>query len=471
MIDFKLLMNIVAIVFTLGSFALLFKIAKKDEMSFGLQLLLGLGLALGLGLVIMLIVGIQSGNMNIFSPAALEYLPTVFKGEDGKTAGFALQALGFVASLFTSLMKALIVPLVFFSVLKVVISKQNKGSGKVIMYTIIGFVLMVAVSSIISIVISMVADLGKGIDLTQFESAVAGSEGLKTKAELAQSYSVFGLLASFLPTNIIADMAANKMIPVIIFVFLLGYGLNRAAATHTKGVETVRDVVEAIHGALAVLIDEILGILPYSIFAMMFAIMLKSDFASIAVLFKYVIVVIVATILVFIGQLLIVLFCGKSPIAYLKNVSPALLVALTTASSNATLPVSIKSLSDNQKVSESVSNIVPTFGTMMGMAGCGAIFPTVLTILTMNSLGMEINAMVIIQIIAIVCLSSFGMQGVPGTASYAATLVLSTFGLPLTSIILVTPIDFFIDMLRTALNVNGALSVAVAVDKAVGDKE
>ncbi|MEG0283219.1 MAG: dicarboxylate/amino acid:cation symporter [Erysipelotrichales bacterium] len=451
-----MILSITIAVLILISFYILIRTQRKNKISFPIFLLIALGLSLVTGLIVYgLAFFIKDADSTIFT-----WLPTTLE------KNYIMDALSLVGSVFTSLMKMLIGPLIFSAIFRVTVSHFS-SSKRVIGYGIIGYVFMVTISSLVTGVISMATKLGQGLNMASVsQTNTALMDRISEVQQQSDNYNFFELLNSFLPSNIINDLANNNMIPIIIFALIFGVSVNYLLKKDNTKVQIIIDFVDGIFDIFSVMIDFVLGILPYSIYALILSTMLAADFSSIPTILLYVVVVIASMVVVYILQLLSLLIAGHNVKDYVKNTFPALITAFSTASSNATLPVTIESLSNNN-VSQKSSNVIATLGTTMGMAGCGAVYPTILTIMTYVSINGNLPILVLVQIVLVVLLASFGMQGVPGTAMYAATLALTTLNLPLTAIILVAPIDFFVDMFRTALNVNGSMVVATIVDKKI----
>ncbi len=377
---------------------------------------------------------------------------------------FVYSGVDFLRQLFVTLMQMMILPLVFFSILNVVIAQQIK-SRKAMFGIIGGFVLMVTIGLILGTTLASITGLGTNLNL---EVPASELEALSKYTSAVSSYGFFTLLASFIPSNIIKAMSDNNIIAVILFVALLGTGINRAKKRYAEEISVVTKFVNGIYHGLSYMMRSILLLLPYSIFAMMIRLLVARDFKSLTTLAVYTAVIFAAMALAFIIQMTMLLIQGISPIQYIKNVLPTLIVAFSTSSSNATLPVNITTLQERAGVSKPNATLVPTLATSMGMIACAGIFPSVLAIMTLHSLGMDVTVTKVGLILMFGILGSFGVQGIPGTATIAATFLLTSLGLPLGAIVFVAPIDFFVDMFRTTLNVNGGMIVALSADKMQG---
>ncbi|WP_423364372.1 dicarboxylate/amino acid:cation symporter [Mycoplasma sp. P36-A1] len=453
-------LQITLAILSIISLLIIFKFSK-EKASFTKKIMISLLLAVVSVIISLIVNSISIGNsFEIFNSQNIESIKSAAE------SSFVFQGLGFLSGIFTKLMRVSVLPLVAFSILNLIINQKDDHSSKVFTLGIIGFVITVLVASAISMVVSLSVNLGSGLDI----STIAIDDtmtSLNTAASTATEYTFFELLGSFIPTNLVESAAAGSVIPVIIFVVLFGISLNRAKKRYSEEVSVVVKFTSAVFEAMNYFVRTIINLLPYSLFAMLVNVLLASDFSSISTLITYVGVMLVSIIIVFVLTILVVAFTGRNPITYLKAISNPLITAFFTSSSSSTLPLSIDALQTKVGLHQDSATIIPTLGTTMGMAACGAIYPTVIAIMSMHATQTTIDVASLAMVLIVVLVASFGMQGVPGTAMYAATLVLTTLHLPLAVIVFVAPIDFFIDMFRTMTNVNGALAVATVVDKQV----
>ena len=177
----------------------------------------------------------------------------------------------------------------------------------------------------------------------------------------------------------------------------------------------------------------------------------------------------------FIVHLILIALSGLNPIRYVKNVLEPLILAFTSRSSLGTLPVTIESLVQNHGVDEGVSSFTASLGANMGMNGCAGIYPALMAVTLANMAGVNMDISFYVMLLIVITISSFGIAGLPGTATMAVSVVISGVGLgsyfPLVGGILA--IDPILDMGRTMINVNGAMVSSITVGKSLGkiDKE
>lgn len=192
---------------------------------------------------------------------------------------------------------------------------------------------------------------------------------------------------------------------------------------------------------------------------------------AIAEVGKFILVLYLATIVVFIIQMIAVSLFGLNPFIYVKKSISLMILAFTSRSSVGCLPVTISTLTNKLGVSESTASFVASFGTTAGMQGCAGIFPALTIVFVTNMSGNPMDITLMIMTVIVVAISSLGIAGIPGTATMAASVSLSGTGLaslfPLINPILA--IDPIIDMPRTMLNVIGSLTNALMVDKSMGN--
>lgn len=154
-----------------------------------------------------------------------------------------------------------------------------------------------------------------------------------------------------------------------------------------------------------------------------------------------------------------------NPLKFFKDIFPAQVVAFTSQSSYGTLPVTIKSLVENAKVSENVASFVAPLGSTIGMNACGGLYPAIVAVFVANVFNVDLTLYHYFIIILTTVISSIGIAGVPGAATMSTTVVLATAGLPIEGMAMIMAVDAVIDMMRTLTNVTGAAVAAVVVDE------
>lgn len=218
----------------------------------------------------------------------------------------------------------------------------------------------------------------------------------------------------------------------------------------------------------------VLRLTPYGILAIMARTVATSDFGAIFNLGKFVIASYVALIIVFIIHLLIITLTGLNPFTYVKKAAETLLFAFTSRTSAGALPLNIQTQTGRLGVPEGIANFSASFGLSIGQNGCAGVYPAMLAIMIAPTVGINpLSPVFIATVIIVVAISSFGVAGVGGGATFAAILVLSALDLPIALAGVLISVEPLIDMGRTALNVSGSMTAGVATARVTGelDKE
>ncbi len=273
---------------------------------------------------------------------------------------------------------------------------------------------------------------------------------------------VMDTLLNIIPTNPIEAMATENMLQMIVFAIFIGFALSKL---HSK-VQGLVKLVEQANDVLMYLVHVIMKLAPYGAFALIATAIGGQGIDAILAMSKYFLVVIFVFLLHLVlvyGSAIKVL--GKmNPIQFFKGFSPAMIVAFSTSSSNATLPVSMETAQKNLGVSKVVSGFVQPLGATINMDGT-AIMQGVATVFIAQVVGVELTLAQLLTVILTATLASIGTAGVPGVGIIMLSMVLTSVGLPVEAIALVLGVDRLIDMCRTAMNITGDAVCAVYVER------
>jgi L-cystine uptake protein TcyP (sodium:dicarboxylate symporter family) len=216
------------------------------------------------------------------------------------------------------------------------------------------------------------------------------------------------------------------------------------------------------------LVKLVINLTPYGVLALMTRVIAGSDGTAILTLISFVVASYLAIVLMFVVHALILALVGTNLKDYFRRVWPVLTFAFATRSSAAAIPLSIRTQVEELKIPAPIANIAASFGATIGQNGCAGIYPAMLAVMVAPTVGIDIDAGFIATLVLIIAVSSFGIAGVGGGATNAALVVLPAMGMPVTVVALLISIEPLIDMGRTALNVNGALTSAMVTRKIVG---
>jgi L-cystine uptake protein TcyP (sodium:dicarboxylate symporter family) len=300
---------------------------------------------------------------------------------------------------------------------------------------------------------------------------------LEEKVVTVQDITIPQQILQLIPSNPFLDLTGARptsTIAVVIFAAFVGMaflGVKRKDPEHGEFFAKIIDTLYAITMRIVTLV---LRLTPYGIFALITKVTATSDYVAIAKLGKFVIASYAALIVMFIVHLILLSLAKLSPVRYVKKAMPTLTFAFTSRSSAGTLPLTIKTQTKDFGVSEGIANFAGSFGLSIGQNGCAGIYPAMLAVMVAPAVGVNpTSPSFIITLIIVVAISSFGVAGVGGGATFAALIVLSVMNLPIEIAALVISVEPLIDMGRTALNVSGAMVSGVLTGKATGelDKE
>ncbi|MBO3445519.1 cation:dicarboxylase symporter family transporter [Clostridium sp. CCUG 7971] len=426
--------TIVSIIVLIGLFFITKKLSKK--VNFTKLMIISTLLGIGLGVVIQWVAKFPK------DPSTIIWLTEVNKWY------------GLIGYGFMDILKMLVVPIVFVSIIRVIMNlKEGEDINKLTARTIIMLLGTTAVAAIIGIIIGNLFKLGVG-------QQVAVASG-----EMKEITPVVDTLRSLLPSNPVKVMADSNIVAVVIFAAFIGLAIKRLNKKYSDVIKPFVDLIEAFYKIIVSVSITVIKFMPYAVIALMANTIVGRGISSIFGVIDFIVALYVSVFIMFIIHLIIISLNGINPITYIKNVSKPLILAFTSRSSVGTLPVTIEALTDNVKMDEGIASFVASLGSNMGMNGCAGIYPALMAVTIANMSGTPMDFSFYAMLIIVVTISSLGIAGIPGTAAMAVSVVISGMGMgayfPLAGGILA--IDPILDMGRTMLNVNGSMTSAVTV--------
>ena len=356
--------------------------------------------------------------------------------------------------IFISLLKMLVVPLVFVSLVCGAASLGDTGSvGRLGGKTIGLYLLTTAIAVSMAMLIALTTDPGLGGEsATQIQPATA--------FEPKTAPSVKDTLINVVPGNPIAAMADGKMLQVILFALLFGLALSKAGTSGQK----LRSFFTDVNEVMMRLITMIIALTPIGVFCLMTQLGATLGLAEIAKVAMYFATIVIALLAhaVLVYPLLLKSLTGLSPLAFLAKMREPLLVAFSTSSSGATLPVTLRTVEHKLGVPNNVASFAVPLGATINMDGT-AIMQGVATVFIAQFYGIDLGLTALLTVVLTATLASIGTAAVPGVGLITLTLVLDQVGLPVEGIALIIGVDRLLDMLRTAVNVTGDATVATVV--------
>ncbi|QDJ13111.1 L-cystine transporter [Mergibacter septicus] len=373
---------------------------------------------------------------------------------------------------YVRLLQMIVMPLVLVSILSAVSKLYDVTALGKISFSIL-FVLLftTAISALIGVLFSALFHLNA-------EGLIAGARELAAQERVlghvdrVMNSTIPEMLLSFIPRNPFAELTGanpTSIISVVIFSALLGMATLKVYQNDKHTGERLLSGIESLNKLIMSLVRIVISLTPYGILALMTNMAAKSTLSDILNLFSFILAsyLAIATMFVIHGLLLVV--NGINPLTYYKKVLPTLLFAFTSRSSAASIPLNIETQTNKLGNASTIANFSASFGATIGQNGCAGIYPAMLAVMIAPTIGIDpFTVDFILSLMVIITISSFGIAGVGGGATFAAIVVLSTMGLPLALVGLLISIEPIIDMARTALNVNGSITAGTLSSKWLG---
>lgn len=368
-----------------------------------------------------------------------------------------------VGKAYMSSIKMIVVPLVVTSLITSIVRLENLDTLKSIgLKTFTVLLGTTGAAAFIGIIVASSLNLGQGLRFI-------GAENFKAR-EIPGFSKV---LIDMLPSNPLAAIVENKIIPIVIFSMFIAIALVIEDNTNKEKAKPFKDFILSAYDIVLRITKMVLRIIPYGVFALIATAAAKNGMDTLMSLIWVILAVYIAAFLqfLFVYTPLISFVARMNPLKFFKGIFPAQVVAFTSQSSYGTLPVTIKSLVEGVGVSENIASFVAPLGSTIGLNGCGGFYPAIVAIFAANVFNVELTIYSYILIVLTAIISSIGIAGVPGSATMSTTVMLAALGLPIEALAMVIAVDSIIDMIRTATNVTGASVAALIVDQTEKRKE
>ncbi|MFE1245928.1 MULTISPECIES: L-cystine transporter [Fictibacillus] len=418
---------------------------QKKHVSFSKRVFTGLGLGILFGLVL------QYGY-----------------GADSEVAAKSTDWFNLVGGGYVTFLKMIVMPLVFISILSAFTRLNLKGNIGKLSGLIIGILVgTTAIAAVVGIGTSVAFDL-EAVQIEQGDAETARGEQMEGTFAEVKDLTLPQQILSLLPANPFLDFTGARptsTIAVVIFAAFLGIAYLGVKRKQEEHAELFAKIVDAFYSVIMRVVTLILRLTPYGVLALMTKTVALSDMGAIAKLGKFVIASYVALLIMFGIHLLLLTFAGLNPITYMKKSFPVLSFAFTSRTSAGALPLNIRT-QKSMGVPDGIANFSGSFGLSIGQNGCAGIYPAMLAVMIAPTVGIDpLSPSFLLTLVVVVALSSFGVAGVGGGATFAAILVLSAMDLPIALAGLLISVEPLIDMGRTAVNVSGAMTSGLLTSK------
>jgi len=375
-------------------------------------------------------------------------------------------------TIFINALKLIAVPLILGSLISGVsdlkdISKLSKMGGKTVLIYLLTTVMAVTIGLLLVNSLKPGNSITEGTRTELVSNYSQSTQKYKDEAANQKNNGPLQALVDLVPDNIIGASSKNKnMLQVIFFAIFFGVGLILLPEEKAK---PVKDFFSSFNEVILKMIDLIMLAAPYGVFALLAALIVESPSADLfTALGWYALTVVMGlAMMIVLYTILVMIFTGKKPKEFLQGISPAQLLAFSTSSSAATLPVTMERVHEHLGVDEEVSSFVLPIGATINMDGT-SLYQAVAAVFIAQAFGMDLSLGVQLGIVATATLASIGSAAVPGAGMVMLVIVLAQAGIPEAGLALIFAVDRPLDMCRTVVNVTGDATVSMLVAKSEG---
>jgi hypothetical protein len=393
-------------------------------------------------------------------------------GVDSAVVASTLSWTDIIGGGYVNLLQMIVMPLILVSMTAAVVRLEAMATLGKIGGLVIG--MLIATTMIAALIgVAAASTFGLTADgLTHGARELASAEALTARQARLVDLSFPEIVLSFVPQNIFSDLAGARptsIVAVVIFGVLAGLaGLRLTRDNPTQGA-AFRAFVETAQAVVLKLVRIVIGLTPYGVLALILKVTAGSSGEDILNLLGFVVASYLAIAIMFGVHGGIVALAGLSPVEYFEKIWPTLTFAFGSRSSAATIPLSVETQVNELEIASPIANLAASFGATIGQNGCAGIYPAMLAVMVAPTMGVDpLDPTFIANLIVIVAISSFGVAGVGGGATFAALMVLPALGFPVVLVALLISVEPLIDMARTALNVSGSITAGVVANRVLG---
>ena len=382
----------------------------------------------------------------------LAYPQTVF-------VDHSLYGLGILSSIFIGLLKMLLIPLIFSSIVVGVSNLQAGGQfGRVWKITALSCLTTTTLALILGISCAHLFEVGKGVNIQLFQAAM---DSHQTPDTLTPS----SFFTTFIQNTLINPFKAfsdGNVLAVVVFALFLGVALVKGGERFAL----VRNISQQFFDIMMMLVGWVMKLAPIGIFALLAKLIATEDLSVLSRLVEFAAVVTGTTIFhgVVVLPALLWIFGRMNPITFFRGARTALVTAFATSSSSATMPLSMKCAQENLGVRPQTAGFVIPLGTQLNMDGT-ALYEAAAALFIANLMGLDLSLTQQLIVCLTAMIASLGAPGIPSAGMVTMIMVLQSVGLPAEAIAILLPIDRVLDTVRTVVNVQGDMMISVVVDR------
>lgn len=388
---------------------------------------------------------------------------------DPATASTISNWLALPGQLFLALIQMIVIPLIFASIVLGLTATENidqlrRMGLRVVLY----FIVTTAIAISIGLWLALMIQPGSYVDAQLVQAALGAPQPVSAEGQLAlpglsQLPQTF---VSLLPSNPLSSMVESQMLQIVIFAMVVGTAMVMMQPQQAR---PLLELLGSLQEVCMTVVRWAMLLAPFAVFGLMTQLTTKIGFEALLGMAIYVLTVLLGLLLMLLIYLFIVFIAtGAKPFAFLKAIRDVLLLAFSTSSSAAVMPLSIKTAEDKLGVRPSVSQFVIPLGATINMNGT-ALYQGVATIFLAQVFGVDIGIGGMLVVIVTAVGASIGAPGTPGVGIIILSMILTSVGVPASGIALLMGVDRLLDMSRTAVNVCGDLVAARLMNNWVGD--
>ena len=358
-----------------------------------------------------------------------------------------------VGTIFINLIKMVIVPIVFTSLVVGMTSLGDlKKLGRIGIKTIFIYLFTTAIAIVIGFIVAGIIHPGIGLEMT-------AGDAVKVK----EAPSIMQVLVAMVPTNPVASMAKADILPIIIFALFVGVGILQVGG---KKSQLLIDWFDAAAEVSYKIIDMVMQFAPIGVFCLLLPVVAENGPKVLLPLLSVIACMALGSVIhaVAVYSSMARIWGNTSPLKFFRGMSAAILIAFTTCSSAATLPINMKNCQEKLGCSRDITSFVLPLGATINMDGT-AIYMGVCSLFIANVYGIDLTMAQMGMIILTGTLASIGTAGVPGAGLIMLSMVLLSVGLPMEGLALVAGIDRILDMFRTTVNITGDAAVTCVINE------
>jgi Na+/H+-dicarboxylate symporter len=381
-------------------------------------------------------------------------------GTENTTVQSGLYASNLVGTLFIDLLKMILIPLVFCSIAVGIANlRQHQQIHRVWVTTLLFFVSSMAIAITLALIAGNYFKPGTGLQLAMFSDAMQNFQAKQLPLPEFFAQFLHGLFV-----NPFAALSQGNILAVVIFALTLGVAL-------VMGGERYKNILGILQEGLEItmrIVGWVMRLAPLGIAALLIKLVAVQDAAMLGTLAKFV-AVIIGTLLihgVIILPLILYVFTGKSPLWFWRGAREALITAFATSSSSATLPITLRCVTQHLHVKPEIAGFVVPLGATINMDGT-ALYEAAAALFIANLAGIDLNLTQQLIVAFTAMIAAIGAPGIPSAGMVTMVMVLQSVGLPVEAIAILLPIDRLLDTLRTTVNVQGDMVGSLVVQKLV----